>query len=131
VEMLVDTGSAVTLISKDTYRKLKPKPKLKSVGSTLRTADGEAMTLHGQVDLELGLNKHKTEQTVIVAALGGLSGILGLNFLETNRAVVDTGKGILSMSGVDIRLHRENANHCARIRASETVTIPARTEGAG
>lgn len=44
--MLVDTGSAVTLISKNVYEKLgKIKPKLTEVSTILTTADGEPMTV--------------------------------------------------------------------------------------
>lgn len=50
--MLEDTGSAVTLISKNVYEKLgKVKPKLTEVSTILTTADGEPMKVMGASDL--------------------------------------------------------------------------------
>jgi hypothetical protein len=98
--MLVDTGSAVTLISKETYEQLRNKPVLRPINSTLRTAGGEAMTLYGEINnLELGLQNQVYGQGIIVAALGGLPGILGLDFLQSNGALFDAGNGILKCRG--------------------------------
>ncbi|CAC5408205.1 unnamed protein product [Mytilus coruscus] len=48
IDMLVDTGSAVTLISKNVYEKFgKIKPKLTEVSTILTTADGEPMKVMG------------------------------------------------------------------------------------
>jgi hypothetical protein len=128
VEMLVDTGSSVSLISMETYERLRPQPRLQPVGSALRTAGGEAMTLYGKIELELGLREQIYGQEIVVAALGGLSGILGLDFLHENDVLLDAGNGVLKMSGCNVWLHRENADRCARVRVSETVRIPARSE---
>lgn len=54
--MLIDTGSAVTFISKENYDELKcDKSKLIKVTSTLATADGEPLTVLGETKLSITL----------------------------------------------------------------------------
>ena len=66
--MLVDTGSAVTLISKNTFERLgNSKTKLKEVSTILTTADGEPMKVIGASDLTLRLNNHGFMHSAIVA----------------------------------------------------------------
>ncbi|VDI22567.1 Hypothetical predicted protein [Mytilus galloprovincialis] len=130
--MLIDTGSAVTLISKENYDELKcDKSKLIKVTSTLATADGEPLTVLEETKLSITLGGGKTFiNSVIVAELGGMPGILGLDFLSRNAFVIDTGKGRLCSPLVDVQLIREGSLdiRCARVHLAETVHIPAHCE---
>ncbi|XP_061179408.1 uncharacterized protein LOC133188032 [Saccostrea echinata] len=100
--MLIDTGSSVSLLSKEIYETLSFRPILTKVADKLTTAD----------------------------ELGDLHGILGLDFLSDNEIVVDTCRGILMSSHFQIQLCWENSlNHtCARVQISENVRIPPRSE---
>lgn len=127
--MLIDTGSAVTLVSKEIYDKMKL-DELREITSTLVTADGEPLKVYGTTELTLKLDGTPFVNSVIVAELGGMPGILGLDFLSKNNFMVDTGKGRLSSPKVDIKLFREDRFDmcCARIHLTETVYIPAQSE---
>ncbi|CAC5406228.1 unnamed protein product [Mytilus coruscus] len=58
--MLIDTGSAVTLISKENYDDLKcNKSKLIKVTSTLATADGKPLIVLGETKLSIKLGQRK------------------------------------------------------------------------
>lgn len=94
--MLVDTGSAVTLISKETYTDLtrsvaSSSAQLTSVDTTLMTADGEAMKVYGETLVSLKVGDQEFAHSVIVAELGGFpGGILGLDFLAQQGILIDT-----------------------------------------
>ena len=91
INMLVDTGSAVTLISNGVYEQLgRVKGKLQPVSTTLTTADGEVMNVMGASNLVLNLDNHSYNQSAIVADLGNIQGILGLDFLAKNDVKIDT-----------------------------------------
>ncbi|CAC5388757.1 unnamed protein product [Mytilus coruscus] len=129
--MLIDTGSAVTLISKENCDELKCNTsKLIKVTSTLATADGEPKTVLGETKLSITLGGKIYINSVIVAELGGMPGFLGLDFLSRNAFVVDTGKRRLCSPLVDVQLIREGSLdiRCARVHLAETVHIPAHCE---
>ena len=78
IDMLVDTGSAVTLISKNIYEKISNiKPKLSEVSTVLTTADGEPMKVLGASNLLLRMGSYEFNHSAIVADLGDILGILG------------------------------------------------------
>lgn len=56
-DMLVDTGSAVTLLSPKIYKCLGSGGKeLSTVDTVLTTADGDVMDVMGQTDIRLNIN---------------------------------------------------------------------------
>ena len=72
IKMLVNTGSAVTLLSKQTL-KLLDNINFQDESSILTTADGEPMTVIGRCTLDLsifGILNNRFCQSVIVANLG-------------------------------------------------------------
>lgn len=93
--MLVDTGSSVSLLSKEIYETLSFRPILTEIADTLTTADGEPLCVYGKSIFPLRINEIYFDHPIVIADLGGLSGILGLDFLSDNEIVVDTCKGIL------------------------------------
>ena len=131
MSMLIDTGSAVTLLSKDYFDELNHKQTILSdVQATLTTADGEPLKVYGKTNLSFALGGKTFSNTIIVAELGGMPGILGLDFMSKHNFIIDTGKGRLCSPDVVVELTRE-ANlglRCARVHLVETVHIPAYTE---
>jgi hypothetical protein len=66
---------------------------------------------------------------VIVADLGDLSGILGLNFLSENGVLFDLGKGVLIFPDFEEHLQREDSLTCARVYLAEDIlVIPGSSE---
>ena len=130
-DMLVDTGSSFTLISEEIFRSLPNKHTLQELRTPLSTADGNPLSVQGQTEICMSLNGHNLTTSVVVANLGNLSGIIGLDFLVEYEVLVDVHRGILHSPYLgDVTLYRENDlyNRCAKIHLSETVHIPARSE---
>lgn len=130
VNMLIDTGSAVTLISKEKYVELNRSfSDLSVVKSKLATADGEPLRVSGETVLPICIGDKIYTNSVIVAELGGMPGILGLDFLSKNLFVFDTGNGRLRSPDVDVQLHKDGFGaRCARVHLLETVHIPGCSE---
>lgn len=129
--MLVDTGSAVTLISKNVYEKLgKIKPKLTEVSTILTTADGEPMKVMGASDLLLKLNNHGFIHSAIVADLGNIAGILGLDFLSKYEVTISASQGTLTFPNFTIKLSIDSDVQatCARVQLADTIEVPGRAE---
>ena len=67
MDMLVDTGSAVTLISYEIFNKFScSKPQLLDTDAKLQTASGEIMKVHGKVQLELYVGGEYVSHSMIV-----------------------------------------------------------------
>lgn len=104
---------------------------LEDLQTTLTTADGDLLSVKAKTDVDLCINEIEFSTTVVVAQLGDLSGILGLDFLSKYEAIMDMNAGRLhSPFFGDIGLVKEDKLHstCARIHMTETVIIPAKCE---
>ncbi|XP_062573989.1 uncharacterized protein LOC134235836 [Saccostrea cucullata] len=127
--MLIDTGSAVTLISKEIFDLVGfSEHQLEKVTNELKTADGEPLQVYGKTEVELSLENKSFITPVIVAELGGLSGILGLDFLSKNEVLFDVGKGILIFSDFKVKLESEHSLGCARVYLADDITISGQSE---
>ena len=77
---LVDTGSAVRLISKKSIDKLDiPSSALHSVTTTLTSAEGNEMKVYGKIGLKFSISNTVFEHIFLVADLHQMSGILGMD----------------------------------------------------
>ncbi|CAC5394892.1 unnamed protein product [Mytilus coruscus] len=131
VNMLVDTGSAVTLISKNVFEKLGVrKSKLTEVSTILTTEDGEPMKVMGASDLLLQLNNHEFIHSAIVADLGNIARILGFDFLSKNEVTINASKGTWTIPKFTVKLLIDSDVQatCARVQLADTVQIPGRAE---
>ncbi|VDI04570.1 Hypothetical predicted protein [Mytilus galloprovincialis] len=77
-----------------------------------------------------GLGGQLIAHTVIVAGLGELDGILGIDFLSKNNVSIDTANGTLKSPKFDVCLHKDKSlsSTCARVHLIETVHIPPNSE---
>lgn len=132
IDMLVDTGADVTLISSKLYFDLGfKKSVLKPVSRKLTTADGDPMEILGMIIIPMLFSEQIIVHPVIVANLGELDGILGIDFLSQNKVSIDTANGVLrSPYFEEVILHKDNAGTetCARVHLTETVHIPPHSE---
>ena len=78
---LVDTGSSLSFISEDVFDSLPVHLVLTELDTVLTTADGDILSVQGKTNVTLLFGSHEFSQSVVLAKLGGLSGILGLDFL--------------------------------------------------
>ena len=113
---LIDTGTAVTLLREDVWDRiiknteLLPNPNLELVG-----ADGSALKIHGTASLTLELNGKEVPMDAAVVSPLTTEGILGLDFLKSQRASID-------LEREELRLQKQKCTLCQRATKSPCIT---------
>ena len=64
------------------------------------------MDVSGEADIRLRIGGIVYPRTVVIADLGGMEGILGLDFLEDNKALIDVAAGCIQTVEGQVILHR-------------------------
>lgn len=130
VHMLVDTGSDVTLLSAEVFKRMNMSNSLlKNVSTRLTTADGDPLEVMGMTSIPLVLGGQSFDHPVVVAGIGDLSGILGIDFMSKNKVSFDTAEGVLRSPRFEVALnHQASHTVCARVHLTETIHIPANSE---
>jgi hypothetical protein len=126
VKMLVDTGSTYTLLSREVYEGLpaEKRPALCSSRRCLRSANGGLVRVQGEVVLPLCIQTQSFFHHIIVADIGGLSAILGTDFMLMHNVVIDVGRGVMMLEKAEVVLwhHLEDENMVVHI--SQDVVVP-------
>lgn len=122
-KFLVDTGSQACLIDKDVFMHLENRPPLRPCPLSLYTADGSDMHVSGKIDLEFRIGDILFCHEFIVTELGKLSGILGMDFLESNDVTLHLSRGLLEIGGQSIQLERETTPVCARVKVAKNIIV--------
>lgn len=128
---LVDTGSSLSLVSENIFESHPEHLILEELDTSLTTADGDLLSVQGKTNVTLSFGGHEFNTSVVVAKLGGLSGIIGLDFLVKYNVLIDASNGILySPHFGEVPLLREDCLHsrCARVHLAETVSVPGSSE---
>ena len=100
LNFIVDTGAAVTLIINDVWRQLASNQELSPwQGPRLVGVDGSPVESQGSVTVPITIGDTTFQTRVVVASSISVEAILGLDFLESNRCVVDAGNRILEIPG--------------------------------
>jgi hypothetical protein len=140
VPMLVDTGSAVTIINEDVWKLLKSNEPLDKVPFSVKSVTQHALEIVGQKDLQFQLkSKSKTTRPrefnckIFVARGLAKEAILGLDFLQQYEAYVDTGnhKLVLFQNGtrsVHNLISRPNSGRTIAVVVKEDQTIEAKSQ---
>jgi len=126
VNLLVDTGATVTLISKELYERMKD-PVKTQMNRDIYSAGGEKLNIFGKTVVDVEIGKLLASSVAVIADIS-IDGILGLDFQKSQDCVIDVGRGIMRMKGFDIQLSFEGNIGCYRVTVAETVTLPPRTE---
>jgi predicted aspartyl protease len=125
VDAVVDTGSDVTIISDEVFKKLKVKPKvLKRV--TLNAA-GKQMRMVGRVigPVKLGIGSQVYEQEIHVAPISQ-DMLLGFNFIQ-GKTILDFVKGIFCLNNDKIEMKMDDAKgtpEVARVTVCTRNVVP-------
>ena len=82
LQLLIDTGSPVSVLNKTQFDTLGLQSNLENVDSALYTANGNPLDVYGKQSLEIVVGNHKFEQVFIIGNVDGIDGILGTDFLE-------------------------------------------------
>ena len=92
LNMLVDTGSDLTLLSKDIFDQIKYPPHLEPLNIQSFTANRTNLAISGKADMTFEFESKILSQSVIVIDNFGYEFLLGKDFLIANKMAVDYGK---------------------------------------
>ena len=127
--MLVDTGSAASLISKNVSDRIGvQESQMREFLTPLSAANGTPLKVYGSVELEFYLEEYVFLQRFIVADLLEVNGNLGMDFLENNQVDIQISTQTLNISGNKIRLEKVSSSGCARIKLAKQTVLPPSSE---
>lgn len=132
VRMLVDTGSNVTIMKTEVFKKISNISEIEvtEVNSTLVTATGESSPFYGKADLLIEIGNHKMQHSVLLADIKN-DVILGVDFMEKHKCDVLLSKNCLSINGHKVQCFQIsdlNVPTCCRIAIDQQVTVPPESE---
>ena len=134
VSFLVDTGAGVSLLRGDVWDKVAPsncKKKLQTANS-LVGVDGIPLQLRGTASVKISVGNLTICHNFVIADKITAEAILGMDFLEENKCVLDLFKGKLSLKDqTKIQLQPHSVSQllgCAKVSIVETCDIPATSE---
>ena len=127
--LLCDTGSAATIISPKIYKSAPTvaKTPLVAPGVKLRSASEDHLSVSGLCCLEMELGNKKFPCRVLVADIE-YDGIIGTNFLEHYKCVIDVSEGLLRLPHGKIFMAKDKKPMVCRVTTSNDVIVPAHTQ---
>ena len=83
IQMLVDTGSPISILSEEIANKLSfETSEMRESDIKISGVDSSPIEVFGSVDCEIGLDSQKFAMEMTVAGIKSFSGILGMDFME-------------------------------------------------
>ena len=133
LNMLVDTGSAVTLVHKRVSEKVAPRyGPLGAQGTQVVSANGSPLKIVGMVDIEIAVAGICAIHPVLIAEDITHECLLGVDFLRKHECTIRFGTNHLQTEagGVSSTLFstQEKVSQICRVSLAETVVIPGRHE---
>ena len=128
-EITVDTGSNISIVRPDILSGV-DQDLIEPVNSCLRTVTGERAPIHGKGQLQLGIGSLLVPQELWVADIHD-DCILGLDFLQSHKCLVNLKDGALTIGGEEIPLKKQPATAeptCCKVVLAEHVQLPPRSE---
>ena len=123
-KFLIDSGSTLSLVSKDIYDKLEEeeKPSLNSPAMKIHDVTGDNLHTYGQAEMKLNIGNKGFDQTVIVCDMSP-EGILGQDFLMNYVQKIDYSRQLLhtDKSVIQCWTGGESAMVCRVLVEKETV----------
>ncbi len=130
VRMVVDGGASATILSKRVFDQLpdSEKEKLEPTDLTVGLANDADMVVYGVLPLDFAIGGKAITHPMIVGDITN-DALLGADFLEEYKCVVDHGMGSIHLQNVEIPLNdnQENPSSC-RVIVRNCVTVPPFTE---
>ena len=128
IKWLIDTGASPNVLNWETFRELSESQGIQMEDSDahLKAADGNDLKVHGETKLQVQLGEDVFLIPVVVAELGGLQGMLGMDFLS--QCVIDSQHGRLLREQSEISLHRLGDNLTCSMFTQKRVRVPASSE---
>lgn len=105
VEMLVDTGSAVTLVHKRLLDRIGVVKVLEGVEDRVVSANGQPLGILGRCDLRIGIGGVDELHPVLVANDVTQDCLIGVDFLARHKVKIDFAAGLVCANGQSVGLH--------------------------
>ena len=132
---LLDTGSAISLVSQDLWKKCHQEhDKLEPWTKQLVSVDGSSVRVLGCCQIRITMGNNTFHHAVLIVDTLTMEGILGLDFLKKHRCSVDLGENMLKVSRSSICIplehNAEEGTVFSKINViiAQTICIPARSE---
>lgn len=131
VTMLLDTGAGRTMLNACIFSELQKSgltSRMRPTMVKLVTASGDFMPVEGAINATFHIGQYNRKHTVLVANLGGVSGVLGMDFIQNITGPIELSSGILTLGSHSIFLHRESQakGHALTVNNFHTV-LPGET----
>ena len=130
--LLVDTGSAVTILREDVWQEAVSglQRRLETATQPVVAANGEELQLVGQSPVSLQVGGLRVSHTVLVARGVTQECLLGADFLSRHGCVVDLRDNVLLAGGQSVPVHFNSSAHCLPpvcfVTLAEKSVIPGR-----
>ena len=104
LEMLVDTGAQVSMMSKKVYDEIAGvyRSPLLSMERKVAAANGGLIKVYGRLETEICVDRALYQCEFLVAEMGQLTGLLGMDFLKKHKATLMCSSGVLRLGGSDV-----------------------------
>lgn len=124
--LLVDSGAQVTMINKIIYDSLSEnyRPPLISCKHAINAANGGQIVTYGKAKFCITVARCNLEVDIIVADMGGLPGVLGMDFLGKYDAILHCRTGQLELGGKIISCHGRHSQEGGHVVIRESVSLP-------
>ncbi|GBN30399.1 hypothetical protein AVEN_176991-1 [Araneus ventricosus] len=117
---LVDTGTNITLLREDLAHKMKERLIYTASNLTLKTATGEKAKIQGKLDASIECGSKKFQHRVYIADITD-SCIIGLDFLQKFKFMLDLEKNEIRTGSEKICLFSGSTQHCERTSDGKNV----------
>ena len=133
VSFLVDTGAGVSLLQGAVWDRIKPQNhNLKTVTvHRLVGVDGVPISIRGSTVVQFSVYGIKFQHEFVIADQITSEAILGLDFLEPNKCVLDLANEKMYIQDKPVPLQplqSFNVSKCVKVTVVETVTVPPCSE---
>ena len=128
-QMLVDTGSAVTIIRENVWREAAGDGDQLSLEATARSVvgmNGEQLRLLGQTEMGLHVGGLQVFYNVLVTKGLTQECLLGADFLSQHGCIVDLRRQVLRAGEQSVSLHSDSIPQVCLVTLAETSLIPGR-----
>jgi len=124
--LLVDSGAQVTMMSKAIYDSLAPnyRPKLTPVSIPINAANGGQIKTYGEAKFRVTLAKNSFDVDIIIANMGGIPGVLGMDFLGRNDAILNCKYGLLDIGGQIVICDAKRLNESGQVIVECITSLP-------
>ncbi|XP_028412535.1 uncharacterized protein LOC114535422 [Dendronephthya gigantea] len=124
--MLLDTGSAVTLVHKRLLDRVNQGEGMSKAQERVVSANGQPLGILGTCKLRIRLGGVDVYHTVLVASDITQDCLIGVDFLAKYDCKINFGMSSVNVGGREVSMGNrfEEGGTCERVRLAETVTVP-------